>query len=275
MCLSRSRWATLPLVLLLAAPAASAAAQTAFGTLSFVENEVEARGPEGWKRAVEESGFDIGQLLRTGPDGMARLQLPWMAVTVSPDSVVRLPDEFILSIALDDGRAVLESAEREALKLVTPEGEVRGIGRAVVRRAAGRTVVSCLSGRFQVEAGGRGVTLEAGRGTIVTAGRGPSPAEETPAPPLAEGLWPGADPVYAERGEAVDLEWQADADTFHIEVLPVGRDYVLLQRDVGRPPVQVRLPWGGAFRWRVASLDDRGLEGVPSAEGLICIDLVE
>ena len=55
----------------------------------------------------------------------------------------------------------------------------------------------------------------------------------------------------------------------------MGRDYVLYQRDVGPPPAQVRVPWGGAFRWRVASRNDRGLEGTPSDEGLICIDLVK
>ena len=55
----------------------------------------------------------------------------------------------------------------------------------------------------------------------------------------------------------------------------MGADYVLLQRDVGPPPVQLSVPWGGAFRWRVASRDERGLEGVPSAEGLICVELVE
>ena len=55
----------------------------------------------------------------------------------------------------------------------------------------------------------------------------------------------------------------------------MGEDTVLLQRDVGPPPVRLSLPWRGAFRWRVAARDERGLEGVPSAEGLICVDLVD
>lgn len=263
--------ATLVLLLGLAAPPV---ARASLATLTYVENEVEARGPTGWQEATEGGAFDIGQQLRTGPSGMAQLRLPWMTLSVSPDSAVRLPDDFILSIALERGRAVVESESQDALKLVTPEGEIRGQGRAVVRREPGRTLVTCVSGRFLVEARGRGVSLEAGRGTIVLAGRAPTAAEDATSPPNLEGLWPGADPVYAERGEPLDLFWEGgDSPAFQIEILPVGRDLVLYQRDVGPPPVQVSVPWRGAFRWRVASRDDRGLEGIPSEEGFICVEL--
>ena len=270
-----SRWAGGAALLLILGLTHSAAGQTTLAKLTYVENEVEARGPSGWKDAIEEGDFDIGQQLRTGPNGMARLQLPWMALSISPDSILRLPDEFFLSVLLEKGRAVLEAENHDSLKLVTPEGEIRGLGRAVVRREPGRTLVTCVTGRFLVEARGRGVVLEAGRGTIVAAGRAPTPAEDTPAPPTDEALWPGMDPVFANPGDTLDLVWEADAPAFQIEILPVGLDYVLYQRDVGPPPYQVKVPWSGAFRWRVASRDERGLEGVPSPEGLICIDLVK
>jgi hypothetical protein len=274
MSLSPSRCARSATILLLLGLAAPSVARGSLATLTYVENEVEALGAKGWQEATENGGFDIGQQLRTGPSGMARLQLPWMALSISPDSAVSLPDEFILSIVLEKGRAVVDSESQDALKLVTPEGEIRGQGRAIVRREPGRTLVTCVSGRFLVEARGRGVRLEAGRGTIVAAGRAPTAAESTPSPPEAKGLWPGADPVYAERGEALDLRWEdGDFSSFQIEILPVGRDFVLYQRDVGPPPVQVSVPWGGAFRWRVAARDDRGLEGIPSEAGLICVDL--
>ena len=52
----------------------------------------------------------------------------------------------------------------------------------------------------------------------------------------------------------------------------MGSDVVLLQRDVGPPPWKIDVPWPGAFRWRVASRDERGLEGRPSADGGICVD---
>ena len=259
-----SRWAGGAALLLILGLTHSAAGQTTLAKLTYVENEVEARGPSGWKDAIEEGDFDIGQQLRTGPNGMARLQLPWMALSISPDSILRLPDEFFLSVLLEKGRAVLEAENHDSLKLVTPEGEIRGLGRAVVRREPGRTLVTCVTGRFLVEARGRGVILEAGRGTIVAAGRAPTPAEDTPAPPTDEALWPGMDPVFANPGDTLDLVWEADSPAFQIEILPVGGDYVLYQRDVGPPPVQVSVPWRGAFRWRVASRNDRGLEGVPS-----------
>jgi hypothetical protein len=59
---------------------------------------------------------------------------------------------------------------------------------------------------------------------------------------------------------------------YQVEVLPVGSDDVLIQRDVGAPPWRLTVAWPGAFRWRVASRDERGLEGKPSADGLFCVD---
>jgi hypothetical protein len=57
-----------------------------------------------------------------------------------------------------------------------------------------------------------------------------------------------------------------------VEVLPVGSDDVLIQRDVGPSPLSLVIPWRGAFRWRVAARDASGLEGRPSADGLISAD---
>jgi hypothetical protein len=31
------------------------------------------------------------------------------------------------------------------------------------------------------------------------------------------------------------------------------------------------IPWLGTYRWRVSSRDERGLEGVPSPFGYICV----
>ncbi len=251
-----------------------AAARASLARLTYVENGVET-GTAGWEQAVEGSEFDVGEGLRTGPEGVARLELPWMVVSVDPGSELRLPDEHLLSVVLERGRVVLEAREHEALKLVTPEAEIRGQGRAIVRREAERTLVTCVEGGFEVQAGGQGVSLAPGSGTVVRSGRPPAAAAETPRPPRTESLWPGRDPVFTGRGEPLNLVWEKGAPAYHLEVLPVGADLVLLQRDVGPPPVPLRLPWGGAFRWRVAARDDRGLEGVPSAEGLICVELVD
>jgi len=240
--------------------------------VSLVEHkvELEKKGAK-WQAAVEGGPLSIGEGLRTGPDAVARLELPWMALTLSPGSTLRFPDAVLLSATLESGRALIEAPAREALKLVTAEAEVRGQGRAVVRRQGRTTLVTCLAGRFFVEAQGTVVTLTPGRGSVVAAGRAPgAPQELLPAP--AEGLWPGQDPVYLTPAEPVELRWKGSAPGYQVELLPVGSDVVLLQRDVAAPPVRIEVPWEGAFRWRVSARDERGLEGLPSADGLIAVD---
>jgi len=270
---SRRRLAWGTLLALLAAPAgASAQGALSLARLSLVERKVElAKKGATWQAAVEGGPLQIGEALRTGPDAVARLELPWMALTLGPDSTVRFPDAFLLSASLEGGRALLEAQGRDALKVVTEEAEVRGQGRAVVRRQGKDTLVTCLAGRFHVVGGESTVTLTAGRGTVVRAGGAPSAPEAVPAAP-AEGLWPGKDPVYVAPGEPVELRWKGDASGYQLELLPVGSDVVLLQRDVATSPARIEVPWEGAFRWRVSARDRRGLEGMPSADGLIAVD---
>ena len=269
-------WVTLVAPLAsLTAPAASASAAPdalVLARVSLVEHRVElAKKGAMWQAAVEGGPLQIGEALRTGPDAVARLELPWMALTLGPGSTLRFPDTFLLSASLESGRALVEAQGHDALKVVTEEGEVRGQGRAVVRRQGKETLVTCLAGRFYVQGGETTVTLVTGRGTVVRAGRTPSAPEDVPAPP-ADGLWPGKDPVYAAPGEPLELRWKGEAPGYQIELLPVGSDVVLLQRDVTASPARIEIPWEGAFRWRVSARDRRGLEGTPSAEGLIAVD---
>jgi hypothetical protein len=273
---SRERllWAALPAALAILTVPAGADAQDALALarVSLVESKVElAKKGATWRAAVEGGPVRIGEALRTGPDAIARLELPWMALTLGPGSTLSFPDDFLLSASLDAGRALVEAQGREALKLVTGEAEVRGQGRAVVRRQGEQTLVTCLAGRFHVYGGDSAVTLSAGRGTVVRAGRAPSAPEAVPAPP-AGGMWPGKDPVYAAPGQPLELRWKGDAPAYQIELLPVGSDVVLLQRDVTAPPARIEVPWEGAFRWRVSARDKRGLEGTPSEDGLIAVD---
>jgi hypothetical protein len=240
--------------------------------LTLVERQVEQAAGASWQRAAEGGSLHIGERLRTGPDSLARLELPWMAFTLSPGSAVRFPDEFLLSAVLESGRAVLDAEGRESLKMVTAEAEVRGQGRAVVRRDGRTTLVTCLTGRFVVQGSERAVTLSAGRGTVVAVGAGPSAPVPAPSPPPSSGLRPGHDCLYVPPAEAVELSWRGNAPAYQVELLPVGSDYVLMQRDVTAPPARLDIPWTGAFRWRVSSRDGRGLEGVPSEDGLICVD---
>jgi len=261
-----------PAVSLAQAPAAEDKGALALARLSLVERkvELEKKGAR-WQAAVEGGPLQIGEALRTGPDAVARLELPWMALTLSPGSSLRFPDAFLLSGTLDSGRALVEAPGREALKIITAEAEVRGQGRAVVRRHGRSTLVTCLSGRFFVEAEGSVVSLTPGRGTVVAAGSAPSAPKAVPEAPTA-GLWPAQDAVYVAPGEPLELRWKGSAPSYQLELLPVGSDVVLLQRDVTGSPVKIEVPWEGAFRWRVSARDARGLEGVPSADGLIAVD---
>ena len=238
--------------------------------LTFVERLVEHAGDAGtWRKAKEGSPFRTGERLRTAPDAVARIDFPWMSLTLGPASVVTVPNTYVLSTVLEQGRVQLHAEGRDILKLRTPDAEVRGRGRVVVRRERQATLVMSLGGRFVVEGSGKTVALAKGKGTIVLAGRQPIPPVDLPAPP--EGLWPGIDPVFVGAGKSIALTWNAGGPSHYVELLPVGSDLVLLQRDVGPPPWRIEIPWTGAFRWRVSARDGRGLEGVPSAEGLICV----
>ncbi|HEX9189204.1 MAG TPA: hypothetical protein VGB87_19150 [Vicinamibacteria bacterium] len=272
-----SRWpfGGMALAALVALPVPGAAQGVlAFARLSLVESRVElARKGGPWQAAAEGGPLQVGEALRTGPEAVARLELPWMALTLGPGATLGFPDAYLLSASLESGRALVDSPSREALKIVTAEAEVRGQGRAVVRRDGKATTVSCLAGKFVVQGGEASVTLTAGRGTVVASGRPPSPPEAVPAA-LSEGQWPGADPVYVAPGEPVELRWKgrAASASYVVELLPVGSDSVLLQREVKDPPARIAVPWEGAFRWRVSARDARGLEGMPSADGLIAVD---
>lgn len=252
--------------------AAQEADALALARVSLVERkvELEKKGAK-WQAAVEGGPLQVGEALRTGPDAVARLELPWMALTLSPGSVLRFPDAFLLSATLESGRALVEAPGIDALKIVTGEAEVRGRGRAVVRRQGRSTLVTCLAGRFFVEAAGSTVSLTPGRGSVVAAGRAPGAPQDVPEAP-SDGLWPTRDAAYVAPAEALELRWKGSAPGYQVELLPVGSDVVLLQRDVTSSPVRIEVPWEGAFRWRVSARDARGLEGVPSADGLIAVD---
>lgn len=262
--------------LLAAVPAATGGATAPASTppavarIGFADRRVELSSGQGWREAKEGAALRLGDGLRTAPDALARLELPWMAMTVSATSVVRFPNDYLLSTVLEQGRVQVRSDKRDMLKLVTAEGEVRGHGSAVVRREGRVTLVSVLEGRFLVEGAGQAVVVLPGAGVIVRDGKPPRPPVALAEPP--EGLSPGSDPLYIARGEAVSLTWTSKAGAHQLEVLPVGSDVVLIQQDVGAPPWRLTIPWPGAFRWRVAARDERGLEGMPSADGLICVD---
>jgi hypothetical protein len=275
------------LVLLAVAAAASAFAQgarargkaptnrpgIAIGKLAWVDREVDrAELPlkATWRRLVVGDPLRTGDTLRTGDAALARVEFPWMRVTLGPSTMLTVPGTIVLSTVLEQGRAEFSGAGREIVKVRVGDGEVRGGGRLVLRRTSGRTTASALAGAFRIRAAGRTVEIKAGEGTAVTDGRPPDAA--TPLPDSPSALLPGHDVGYVRAGQPVELRWSPKgAAAHHVELLALGSDDVLLARDTGPPPVRLEIPWLGTYRWRVSSRDARGVEGTPSSTGTVCL----
>lgn len=240
--------------------------------VAYGEGRLEqSAGRDSWRRVNEGLRVKTGDRLRAGPDSSARVAFPWSSVTFGPASVMAIPASIVLSAALEQGRIEQRGEGGDIIKLETAECLVRGRGRVVVRRQAALTLVTVVEGRFRVEAGGRTLALSSGQGCRAAAGK---PAtlqliETLPAAP--QRLTPGLDPLYVAKDEPVSLGWGAGAPSFHVQVLPVGSEEILLARDVTTPYLRVQIPWLGTYRWRVSARDAQGLEGVPSAEGHLCV----
>ena len=259
-------------VALLAAPA-SAPAQSRTGipvaTISFAENTVERSETGGdWTEIQEGYRLKTGEQLRTASGALARVEFPWMKVLLSGSSELAIPGSLVLSLELRGGRVEILS-EGDIIKLLSNGAEVRGQGRAVVRQVGSTTVVATIDGQFRVQAAGGTVSLKSNQGTVVASDGRPTVPEALPAPP--ETLDPGADPLYADKGKPIELTWSPSQGEYRIQVLPIHSDEVLIDKDVAGSPQSVAIPWLGTFRWRDSARDDRGLEGVPSGEGLVCV----
>jgi hypothetical protein len=174
----------------------------------------------------------------------------------------------VLSTFLESGRLEEHAEGSDAIKLRTPEAQLRGRGRVVVRRDGSTTSVMVWDGRFLVQASGRLLTLIAGVGTVIEHGK---PLVAVSLPPAPADPKPGADPLYVAEGEPVALDWQGTAARYHVQVLGIDSDEVLLERETGGPPLGLLLAWPGTFRWHVSERDGRGLESRPSHDGLFCV----
>ena len=253
------------------APPRPPGAGIAIGALGWSARDVErAELPQksSWRQLAVGDKLRTGDTFRTSEDAAARLDFPWMAVTLGSSTMLTIPSSTVLSTVLEQGRAEFAGPGRDIVKIRVGEGEVRGGGRLVLRRSVGRTSATALEGAFHVRAAGRTVEIKGGEGTVVTDGRPPETPGPLPAAP--RGLQPGRDPVYVRVGQSVDLRWPAGSPSYRVEILALLADEVLLARDVAAPPLRVEIPWLGTYRWRVSTRDARGLESPPSAEGLIC-----
>jgi hypothetical protein len=241
------------------------------GTLAWLDRELERAelpAKSSWQHLREGAPLRTGDSFRTGQDATARLEFPWMVVTLGGGTMLTIPASTVLSTVLEQGRAEFAGPGREIVKIRVGEGEVRGGGRIVLRRSVGRTTAAALEGSFRVRAAGRTVEIKAGQATVVNDGRPPEAPSPLPKSPVD--LEPGKDPLYVRSGQAAELTWSAASPGHRVEVLALDRDLVLLAREVQAPPLRLELPWLGTYRWRVAARDARGVESRPSDAGLIC-----
>jgi hypothetical protein len=247
-----------------------AAAGVPVARFAYLSDTVESADLSGrWHQASEGGQFATGDRVRTGQTGLVRLEFPWMSLTAGPSSTVSIPAERVLSTVLDQGRVETASEGEDIVKLRTPEAEVRGQGRAVVRRTNGTTWVMAQEGTFRVASKDKTVMVKAGQGARVRAGKAPDAPVAQPEAPAD--LWPAADPFYVQSGQAVALRWGGTAPLYRLEILGLDSDEVLLAREQPERQLSLVIPWLGTFRWRVYALDREGLEGRPSAEGLVCV----
>jgi hypothetical protein len=266
---------TLGAALLLVAPALAAAQKSAAGMtvakLVWGDRAVERteEGAESWQRLTEGDPLRTGDRLRTASGGVARLDFPWMAVTLGPSSVLSVPASAVLSTVLEKGRAEFSGAGRDIVKIHVGEGEIRGGGRLVLWHEGERTAAAALDGVFRVSGAGKTVEIKAGQGTSMLGGQAPTAPSSLPDAP--GGLVPGGDPAYVPSGKTAELHWTPGGASHHVEILAMQADDVLLARNVGEPPLRIEIPWLGTYRWRVSARNARGLEGPPSADGYVCV----
>jgi hypothetical protein len=254
-----------------AAQVSSGAAGLTVAKLEWGDRPVERRaeGEDSWRRLGEGDPLRTGDRLRTSSGGVARLDFPWMSVTLGPSSVLSIPAAKVLSTVLEEGRAEFSGAGRDIVKIRVGQGEIRGGGRLVLWHEGERTAAAALEGAFRVTGAGKTVVIQSGEGTAFTGGQPPLLA--LPLPEAPGGLVPGGDPEYVQSGQTAELQWTSNGTAHHVEVLALQSDDVLLARNVSEPPARIEIPWLGTYRWRVSARDGRGLESPPSDEGYVCV----
>lgn len=247
-----------------------APASAPVAAVRVVDGKLQRGRGTSWKDVDGEFRISPGEGLRTSPDGVALLILPWMQILIGGDAIFGLTPSVVLSASLERGRVQERATSGDILKVITDEAEVRGRGDVVVSRSdsAARTLVSALQGWFRVKSGHGTVSLDRGQGVVIQADAEPH-VIDLPAPP--GGLSPGSDPVYVPQGRLARLAWTGSARRYRVHVLSLTGDEVVLSREVEGTSVEVPGRWLGTFQWRVASIDDDGLEGVPSPPGLFCV----
>lgn len=211
----------------------------------------------------------VGDRIRTGPESTVTFSFPWTIVVLSPSSSLYVPPQAVLALDLDSGRIEQSSKGAEVIKIQAGGALVRGAGHVVVRRRERITTVTARLGRFIVRSRGGSLELMSAA-AIIQSGKKPALRALALSP---DDLSPGSDPIYAERNLPIDLAWTptSAATAYHVEVVAVGADDAIVHAESRTPSVSVHVPWPGTFRWRVFTVDEENVEGLPSRNGFFCI----
>ena len=221
-----------------------------------------------WAPLADGTLVRTGDRLRTGAAGAA-MQFPWTTLLVSPGTALAVAPSIVLTANLDTGRLEQRAIGEDIIKVRTPEALVRGTGHVIVRRMEGRTFISALEGTFDVATGRGTLRLAVGAGTIVLPGERPAPPQPLSAMDGKE-MYPGGDPVYFRRNEAVKLRWAGVGPRHRVQVLAFDSEEVVHDADVHGAEYSLALPLG-TFRWRVSNASSDAPDGRPSPDGLICV----
>ena len=234
--------------------------------IEVLDGTVEMQVGRRWSRVDSGATVRSGSKVRTREGSAARIEFPWMDLILSADALLGLPATPVLSAVLEQGR-LEQRTTGSILKVRTREAEIRGEGAVVVRRNDGATQVTAVGGSIRVQGAREPVALGAGESAVV---KGRKAAAEAATPEAPRELAPGADPVYVRRGQELSLRWRGDTPAYHVDVLTHDGSLVM-SREVSTPSLQVRMPYEGLYRWRVASVSGAGVEGLPSTDGLFCV----
>ena len=95
----------------------------AIGGLAWADRDVErAELPKKsvWRRLEAGAELRTGDTFRTAGDATARLEFPWMNVTLGPGTMFTIPVGTVLSTVLEQGRAVFAGRPVDELSAGTP-----------------------------------------------------------------------------------------------------------------------------------------------------------
>lgn len=257
------------------------------GVVAFTKGDVRyyrADGDEGRLPLVGES-LEEGGRIETGQDGTVEVQFgDGSSFVLKPDSVLSLVrsrqkgDEFVLrDLFLRAGRVMSRirkaTGREQRYNIRTPSAVAgaRGTEYRVSVDAEETTRSEVLAGTVAVEAMRREVRLQEGEGTGVRKGEIPQPPRPLLPPPVLLGLAP----IYKSEPLRIGFTTVAGASALRAVLARDGE-----MRDVVREKV---VPVGEAFEvaglvdgsyfLEATSIDEKGLEGKPTAPVPVVIRL--